>query len=236
MHPNIKYVQIIVFCSTNDCLTLLSMKIYDTLLLKKTSGWCWNLGEEKPSLKNWTCLFLSHLLAVALQGYFSDTLMYYGYYSNSSINKSCDADTASSASASNTTSLACTSQRQPSYKISLAYFFTIQGAFFITCIILVYRCGSTTATAPRSYRPSSSWCHICVPLVFWQHVKVIWPELPHRQVSQHLGHQGLLLVGLQGHQENLSETHVWEYLHAAQGVWSYINTQTSSINLPSALQ
>lgn len=91
--------------------------------------------------------------------------MYYGYYSNSSLNKSCESDPARSASASNTSSLACTSQRQQSYKMSLAYFFTIQGAFFTTCIILVYRCGSLAAAPPRlrplCYLGMTSVCHLC---------------------------------------------------------------------------
>lgn len=82
--------------------------------------------------------------------------MYYGYYSNSSLSKSCEAGAARNVSASNASGLACTSQRQQSYKMPLAYFFTIQMAFFITCIILVYRCGSLAAFAPRL-------CPLCIP-------------------------------------------------------------------------
>lgn len=86
------------------------------------------------------------LFALAPQGYFSDTVMYYGYYSNYSLSKSCEAAAAGNASPSNSSGPACASPQQ-SYKMPLAYFFTIQGAFFITCITLVYRCGSSAATA-----------------------------------------------------------------------------------------
>lgn len=58
------------------------------------------------------------------QGNFSGTLMYYGYYSN------------------NTLSSLNSTKVYLSYNMPLAYFFTIGMAFFITCIILVYRyCG-----------------------------------------------------------------------------------------------
>lgn len=91
---------------------------------------------------------ISHRLsALAPQGYFSDTVMYYGYYSNYSLNRSCMADAGRNMSATNASRPACASPQQ-SYKMPLAYFFTIQAAFFITCITLVYRCGSSAAAAP----------------------------------------------------------------------------------------
>uniref|UniRef100_A0A671TLJ1 Transmembrane channel-like protein n=1 Tax=Sparus aurata TaxID=8175 RepID=A0A671TLJ1_SPAAU len=51
-------------------------------------------------------------------GYFSDTVMYYGYYSNYTLRKSCRDDV------SNGTSLDCVSKRH-SYNMPLAYFVTI---------------------------------------------------------------------------------------------------------------
>ncbi|XP_034044354.1 transmembrane channel-like protein 6b [Thalassophryne amazonica] len=57
-------------------------------------------------------------------GYFTDTVMYYGFYSNYTLHSGCrDED--------------CASQRL-SYNMPLAYFFTIGVALFVTCIILVY--------------------------------------------------------------------------------------------------
>lgn len=85
-------------------------------------------------------------------GYFSDTVMYYGYYSNYSLSKSCEAAAGGNASASNSSGPACASPQQ-SYKMPLAYFFTIQGAFFITCITLVY---SMSKSFGQSFRIDKS--------------------------------------------------------------------------------
>uniref|UniRef100_A0A8C7IJV0 Transmembrane channel-like protein n=1 Tax=Oncorhynchus kisutch TaxID=8019 RepID=A0A8C7IJV0_ONCKI len=64
-------------------------------------------------------------------GYFSDSVIYYGYYSNSTLSKDC----------------------RPSYNMPLAYFFTIGLAFFITCIILVY---SMSKSFGQSFRIDKS--------------------------------------------------------------------------------
>uniref|UniRef100_A0A8D3BLD4 Transmembrane channel-like protein n=1 Tax=Scophthalmus maximus TaxID=52904 RepID=A0A8D3BLD4_SCOMX len=70
-------------------------------------------------------------------GYFSDTVMYYGYYCNYTLRRHCsDEGGGQNISVSNGTMLACVSKRL-SYNMPLAYFFTIVSAFFITCIILV---------------------------------------------------------------------------------------------------
>ncbi|XP_053489892.1 transmembrane channel-like protein 6b [Ictalurus furcatus] len=60
-------------------------------------------------------------------GYFKDSLMYYGYYSNYTFIENCS-------SVGNQRSFGI----HLSYNMPLAYFFTIGMAFFITCIILVY--------------------------------------------------------------------------------------------------
>ncbi|KAK3533700.1 hypothetical protein QTP70_023992 [Hemibagrus guttatus] len=60
-------------------------------------------------------------------GYFKDSLMYYGYYSNYTFMKNC-----------NNNVKECPCHTHVSYNMPLAYFFTIGMAFFITCIILVY--------------------------------------------------------------------------------------------------
>lgn len=65
--------------------------------------------------------------------------MYYGYYANYTLQRSCGGgDDHHSSSLSNETALDCEAKRH-SYNMPLAYFFTIGAAFFITCIILVYR-------------------------------------------------------------------------------------------------
>ncbi|XP_028262081.1 transmembrane channel-like protein 6b [Parambassis ranga] len=86
-------------------------------------------------------------------GYFSDTVMYYGYYSNHTLRRSCRDDPGSqNPSVSNSTSTDCVSKHL-SYNMPLAYFFTIGAAFFITCIILVY---SMSKSFGQSFRIDKS--------------------------------------------------------------------------------
>ncbi|XP_027018991.2 transmembrane channel-like protein 6b [Tachysurus fulvidraco] len=60
-------------------------------------------------------------------GYFKDSLMYYGYYSNYTFLKNCSPAEKESSCGTHI-----------SYNMPFAYFLTIGVAFFITCIILVY--------------------------------------------------------------------------------------------------
>ncbi|CAL1601909.1 unnamed protein product [Knipowitschia caucasica] len=69
-------------------------------------------------------------------GYFSDTVMYYGYYCNYTLRRTCRDHEALIIATANETKLECRSKL--SYNMPLAYFFTIGASFFITCIILVY--------------------------------------------------------------------------------------------------
>ncbi|XP_058495743.1 transmembrane channel-like protein 6b [Solea solea] len=86
-------------------------------------------------------------------GYFSDTVMYYGYYSNYTLRQHCTDDgDGQKLSVSNGTSVECV-LRHLSYNMPLAYFFTIGFAFFITCIILVY---SMSKSFGQSFRIDKS--------------------------------------------------------------------------------
>ncbi|KAG7223811.1 hypothetical protein INR49_026494 [Caranx melampygus] len=85
-------------------------------------------------------------------GYFSDTVMYYGYYCNYTLNRCRDDDEGRNISVSNGTRLDCASKQLP-YNMPLAYFFTIGMAFFITCIILVY---SMSKSFGQSFRINKS--------------------------------------------------------------------------------
>ncbi|XP_073689233.1 transmembrane channel-like protein 6, partial [Garra rufa] len=76
-------------------------------------------------------------------GYFSHSLLYYGYYSNQTL------QTGRSCSASKNET--CSSGL--SYNMPLVYFFTIGSAFFITCIILVY---SMSKSFGQSFRIDKS--------------------------------------------------------------------------------
>ncbi|KAG8565131.1 hypothetical protein GDO81_012727 [Engystomops pustulosus] len=64
-------------------------------------------------------------------GYFTDTVMYYGYYSNNTLNDGC--------SSSSNTSVCRGGKGGLPYHMPLAYLFTIGFGFLSTCIILVYR-------------------------------------------------------------------------------------------------
>ncbi|XP_052360777.1 transmembrane channel-like protein 6, partial [Oncorhynchus keta] len=90
-------------------------------------------------------------------GYFSDSVMYYGYYSNSTLSKDCRVTSSSmeqqpSPSVSRRT-METDCGVKPSYNMPLAYFFTIGLAFFITCIILVY---SMSKSFGQSFRIDKS--------------------------------------------------------------------------------
>ncbi|XP_011477534.2 transmembrane channel-like protein 6 [Oryzias latipes] len=91
----------------------------------------------------------SGLELISGAGLFTDTVMYYGYYSNSTLQKSCAREHNASAS----TDHDCVSERL-SYNMPLAYFFTIGMSFFIACIILVY---SMSKSFGRSFRIDKSY-------------------------------------------------------------------------------
>lgn len=78
-------------------------------------------------------------------GYFSESLLYYGYYSNHTLSR------CSESSAQSVNGMSCSSSL--SYNMPLVYFFTIGMAFFITCIILVY---SMSKSFGQSFRIDKS--------------------------------------------------------------------------------
>ncbi|KAJ0033275.1 hypothetical protein NQD34_000382 [Periophthalmus magnuspinnatus] len=84
-------------------------------------------------------------------GYFSDTVMYYGYYCNYTLRRTCLDHEAVAISTATGTKLECHSKL--SYNMPLAYFFTIGVSFFITCIILVY---SMSKSFGKSFRIDKS--------------------------------------------------------------------------------
>ncbi|KAI9533887.1 hypothetical protein NQZ68_018255 [Dissostichus eleginoides] len=86
-------------------------------------------------------------------GYFSDTVMYYGYYCHYILRTSCrDDGGVHNVSLSNGTRPDCVSKHL-SYNMPLAYFFTIGVSSFLTCIILVY---SMSKSFGQSFRIDKS--------------------------------------------------------------------------------
>ncbi|XP_035303195.1 transmembrane channel-like protein 6 isoform X1 [Cricetulus griseus] len=74
------------------------------------------------------------------RGCFTHTVMYYGYYSNTTLSQSCASPRE-------------TGQDSLPYNMPLAYLFTVGAAFFITCITLVY---SMSHSFGESYRVGST--------------------------------------------------------------------------------
>lgn len=75
------------------------------------------------------------LLCAFPQGYFTHSLLYYGYYRNITLNASC----ASSPSGSSCPLTAHSFQ----YNMPLAYLFSVGVSFLLTCILLMCRWVST---------------------------------------------------------------------------------------------
>ncbi|CAH6776479.1 Tmc6 [Phodopus roborovskii] len=78
-------------------------------------------------------------------GCFTHTVMYYGYYSNTTLSQSCASPRESGQCSPRLGSLP--------YSMPLAYLFTVGAAFFITCITLVY---SMSHSFGESYRVGST--------------------------------------------------------------------------------
>ncbi|XP_074116346.1 transmembrane channel-like protein 6 [Sminthopsis crassicaudata] len=78
-------------------------------------------------------------------GPFTHTVMYYGYYSNFTLNQPCSSHQSSDHCPANAVHLP--------YNMPLAYLFTIGFSFFITCITLVY---SMSRSFGKSYRVGST--------------------------------------------------------------------------------
>ncbi|XP_054449122.1 transmembrane channel-like protein 6 [Pteronotus mesoamericanus] len=92
-------------------------------------------------------------------GRFTDTVMYYGHYSNATLNQPCAGPPDGSQCAPEAASLP--------YSMPLAYLFTLGTAFFITCIILVY---SMSQSFGESYRVgSASGAHAITVFCSWDH-------------------------------------------------------------------
>lgn len=92
-------------------------------------------------------------------GRFTDTVMYYGYYSNATLNQLCAGPPDGGQCAPEAVGLP--------YNMPLAYLFTTGAAFFITCITLVY---SMSHSFGESYRVGSTLgAHAITVFCSWDH-------------------------------------------------------------------
>ncbi|XP_053067711.1 transmembrane channel-like protein 6 isoform X2 [Acinonyx jubatus] len=111
-------------------------------------------------------------------GRLTHTVMYYGYYSNSTLNPPCVPTSDGGQCGRETDGLP--------YNMPLAYLFTVGGAFFITCITLVY---SMSHSFGESYRVgSTSGVHAITVFCSWDH-KVTQrraSRLQHDNIRTHL--------------------------------------------------
>ncbi|XP_055553242.1 transmembrane channel-like protein 6 isoform X6 [Falco cherrug] len=95
-------------------------------------------------------------------GYFTHSLLYYGYYSNATLNNPCT-------SSPNSSACPLTDPPLP-YNMPLAYVFSIGVCFLITCILLVY---SMSHSFGESYRVGSSTGDLAVKVFCAWDFKVI---------------------------------------------------------------
>lgn len=112
-------------------------------------------------------------------GHFTSTVLFYGYYTNSTINK------ISTPSKINASSVAGTTLRLP-YNMPLAYVFTVGVSFFITCIILVY---SMSKSFGRVFRVSGTYKDLATMVFCCWDFKVIQKRpvmLQHENISTQL--------------------------------------------------
>ncbi|XP_053157234.1 transmembrane channel-like protein 6 isoform X2 [Hemicordylus capensis] len=96
-------------------------------------------------------------------GYFTHTLMYYGFYSNFTLNDPCS-------SSSNRSHCKQPGHVRLPYNMPLAYVFVIGVAFFVTCILLVY---SMSHSFGESYRVGSASGDLAVKVFCAWDYKVI---------------------------------------------------------------
>ncbi|NXK12642.1 TMC6 protein, partial [Herpetotheres cachinnans] len=95
-------------------------------------------------------------------GYFTHSLLYYGYYSNTTLNDPC---------ASSPNGSVCPLAAPPlPYNMPLAYVFSVGVSFLITCILLVY---SMSRSFGESYRVGSSTGDLAVKVFCAWDFKVI---------------------------------------------------------------
>ncbi|KAG8446662.1 hypothetical protein GDO86_014204, partial [Hymenochirus boettgeri] len=136
--------------------------------------------------------FFTGLELLTGAGYFSSTPMYYGYYSNLTLNENCS-------SGLNTT--ACPSGRAwfP-YHMPLAYLFTVGAAFLSTCIILVYR---MSCSFGESFRVGLSSGIMAAKVFSSWDFKVTWNRSVQRQKENiHMQLKEMLCERLQNYTPN----------------------------------
>lgn len=116
--------------------------------------WC-ESPQSVPQMESWGTRINFSLF---LQGNFTHTLMYYGYYSNFTLNDPC-------AFSSNSTYCRVSGHVYLPYNMPLAYLSVIGVAFFVMCIVLVYRWETTPVLLLWGLRhvcPFSSWNVPCI--------------------------------------------------------------------------
>ncbi|XP_043924122.1 transmembrane channel-like protein 6 isoform X2 [Protopterus annectens] len=110
-------------------------------------------------------------------GYFTNTVLFYGYYTNSTVN---NVNTTSSSQ-----SLPSTTLHLP-YNMPLAYVFTVGVSFFLTCIILVY---SMSKSFGRVFRVGGNYKDLATMVFCCWDFKVIQKRsvvLQHENISTQL--------------------------------------------------
>ncbi|KAM6245489.1 transmembrane channel-like protein 6 [Porphyrio hochstetteri] len=129
-------------------------------------------------------------------GYFTNSLLYYGYYRNVTLNEPC-------ASSPNGSSSPLAAPLLP-YNMPLAYLFSIGASFFITCVLLVY---SMYCSFRESYRLGSSVKNLAVKVFCTWDFKVMQRRSVKLQCENICTHLKELLAERQSRSAPLSPWH-----------------------------
>ncbi|XP_029409399.1 transmembrane channel-like protein 6 isoform X3 [Nannospalax galili] len=126
-------------------LFLKTLLVFNTLLLVPLLAFLVGVQAAFPPDPSGPVLTFSGLELLTGGGSFTHTVMYYGYYSNTTLNQPCASSWEGGQCSPRSGSLP--------YNMPLAYLFTVGVAFFITCITLVY---SMSHSFGESYRVGST--------------------------------------------------------------------------------
>ncbi|KAJ6660328.1 hypothetical protein lerEdw1_017751 [Lerista edwardsae] len=152
-------------------------------------------------------------------GNFTHTLMYYGYYSNFTLNDPC-------AFSNNSTHCRQSGRVYLPYNMPLAYVFVMGVAFFVTCVLLVY---SMSRSFGESYRVDSASGYLAVKVFCAWDYKVIQKrciQLQSENICTHLKASVELLGGIQA----------WDIKHLSLECLAERRSRSHPLNLWKRLQ
>ncbi|XP_027705980.1 transmembrane channel-like protein 6 isoform X4 [Vombatus ursinus] len=172
----VKELQGLTITQRNHMLRDMPLSLTEKRCLRQDS--CIHRGRQRHHQGSQTQLYCcSRLKYHCIIGRFTHTVMYYGYYSNFTLNQPCS-------SHQNSDHCPPRAVHLP-YNMPLAYLFTIGISFFITCITLVY---SMSRSFGKSYQVGSTLgVHAITVFCSWDYrVTQRWASLQHDNIRTQL--------------------------------------------------